>query len=649
MSALPTTAKLKDPPSDLENELLAHVKGLVRMSRDARSPFYSEWDSALLNFEGKRRLDKDDEKAAKRDEPVKMVIPLTRAQIQSYISFNWLLMSQNRTFYELEPTGDEDALTRPDCEKVLQRDCQANQWAGKVVQFLLDQCLCGHGVLDCSWEECYYRYLTTLNEEPGNYFGVEIAGATGEQEVKVLAREGNKVTCISPYRWFPDTRLPLNRYQEGEFVATEDEISKSALRKLEAEGLVSDVSDIPEMTADKWKDRGTTRLDFMSKFFASRMDGSVNSTGAGLSNSSNTPKGMYVLTRVQVDITPKDFMFKGKSLGTETWPVRYVVWYANDQKIIRCERLNALHGKFTQVCGEFTPNHHQLCGQGLAEVLDKMQHTVSWLVSSHIRAVTNVINNKVVVDPAGVNMKSLEDPQSPFILLNKNASRQGVDRWVQQLKVQDTTAGHMQDAQLMAQMMQVVTGINDNAQGQYNSGRRSATEARAVTAGAAGRLKTHAELNWTSVFQPLGHMMLTNSRQMLSLESFMRICGRPKPGEEQIYLARFTAFKSTLEDLVGGDDFFVFDSTLSSEKGFIAQSLQELWIALITNPAIALSLGIDARAMLKEIMFLRGVTNFSRFDLPANIATGQTLPPTQPNPTENGPGTEQPGTSAPPQ
>ena len=45
---------------------------------------------------------------AQRDKPVKMVIPSTFAQVMTFTSFLFLLFTQNRSFYELVPTGDED-------------------------------------------------------------------------------------------------------------------------------------------------------------------------------------------------------------------------------------------------------------------------------------------------------------------------------------------------------------------------------------------------------------------------------------------------------------------------------------------------------------------------------------------------------------
>ena len=68
------------------------------------------------------------------------------------------------------------------------------------------------------------------------------------------------------------------------------------------------------------------------------------------------------------------------------------------------------------------------------------------------------------------------------------------------------------------------------------------------------------------------------------------------------------------------------DSTLQSEKGFIAQSLQELLVAVINNPVAAQQLDIDPRAMLEEIQYLRGVGNVGRFSLSQRVASGQAPP-----------------------
>ena len=64
-----------------------------------------------------------------RGKPIKMVVPSTFAQVMTFTSFLFLLYTQNKTFYELLPTGDEDYGTKHrDMEKVLESDTRANQW-----------------------------------------------------------------------------------------------------------------------------------------------------------------------------------------------------------------------------------------------------------------------------------------------------------------------------------------------------------------------------------------------------------------------------------------------------------------------------------------------------------------------------------------
>jgi hypothetical protein len=201
----------------------------------------------------------------------------------------------------------------------------------------------------------------------------------------------------------------------------------------------------------------------------------------------------------------------------------------------------------------------------------------------------------------------------------------------------------MADAELLNKIMQMVTGVNDNMAGQYNSGRRSAQESRVVTAGAAGRMKMHGGLIWEASLGRMGRHMFSNLRQMLGPESFVRAVGKgngnPITGltPEMDLEQRFTAFKGTPAEVICGDDYFVFDSTLASERGFIAQSLQELLIAVMSNPQAAMQWDMSPKAMIEEIQHLRGAGPISRFSMSSRIATGQEAMPQPvplPGPTE---------------
>ena len=321
--------------------------------------------------------------------------------------------------------------------------------------------------------------------------------------------------------------------------------------------------------------------------------------------SSNTK----LITKVQIDLIPKEL-----EIGEENFPVRYHAWIGNHQRIVRLEPTGYLHGQFTVNCGEFTPDMHGEMGKGLAGVIDYLQNVATWLINSHITSVRRTIDSKFIIDPAGIDVKQLSS-RSPYIMLRKNVSRSGVDRWIKQLQTVDATGGHMTDADSMGKMIQMVTGINDNAQGQYNSGRRSATEARAVTAGAASRLRMHTSLLWHQLFDPQGQQMLANSRQGMDEELWIRVIGEAPQdeGDAREYVERYQRFLGTPEAIAGMDDFMTYDATLPSEKGFIAQSMQDLLGIAMSNPETSFALNLNTGKMAEEIARLRGLENVEKW------------------------------------
>jgi len=352
------------------------------------------------------------------------------------------------------------------------------------------------------------------------------------------------------------------------------------------------------------------------------------------------------ITEVQRVLVPKDY-----DLGDEDFQMKWLLWIANDDRIVRAEPLGYLHDDFTYDVGLFNPDEHEELANSLADVIHHLQNVVTWFFNSHIESVSRVIENRYVVDPTGVEMESLED-RSAFILLRSAAARGGVDRYIKQMQVQDVTARHPQDAQILIQMMQMVTGVNENAMGQFAPGRRSATEARAVTAGAASRLRTIAGNIWNMAIAPLGRKMLINQRQSMTEETFFKIIGTSSDITPEQLQQRFVAFKSDPVSLIANEDFFVFDGTLPSEKGFLAQMVQEMFALLLQNPQAAVAFDLDPKAVFTEMFKLRGFYNISRFSLQkrlqqespeGNVLAQQQL--AQLMAPQNGPA----GTEAPPQ
>jgi hypothetical protein len=632
-------------PSKEHQALLDHVKGLVKLSRSSMAKNYSDWDNQDQVYRGEVVLDAADRKQASKGKPTKMVVPNTYAQVHTFSSFLFLMFNQNSTFFELNPSGDDDYGTkRMDCEKVLERDLRHNEWNRLLFQHLTDLGRFGPAILECSWTKKITRAYVTPSPTVVSFGGMDHEIRPGSEWAEFVKFEGNEIKAVSPYRFLPDTRFPLVDFQKGEFCASEEEYSMGLLRDIEAAGEIAGVDRIQPFGRNGFSVEargGETRT--MMEF------GSTKGAGKGWLGGPSQSNGTALVTKVQVRIVPSKFLVDGKKpLGPEEHQVLYHIWYANDNRLLKVEPAFFWHDRFSWSMSHFTPDMHRTVNLGLADLIYRLQDVITWHINARITDVRRNMRGRNIVDPAGVETSTLDGDGDIF--LRKSVSKSGVDRWIKQLPVTDVTQGHMADADTLSKIMEVVTGVNGNAMGQYNSGRRSAQEARVVTAGAAGRMKMHGHLIWEAGLGPLGQMMLSNERQSLSFESFARMVGKQqddppevdpmtgqplgpgKSGEAKVQ-ERYDAFKGTPEEVICGDDYMVFDSTLASEKGFMAQSLNDLLSVLLSNPAAAQQFDIDPKAVLDEMQELRNGSNTSRFSFQARKAKGQPMPPPMPLPS----------------
>lgn len=628
----------KEKVSKEHEAILSHVKGLVKMSRSSMSKCYSDWDLMDQVYRGEKEPDREDKEQARKGKPIKMVVPNTYAQVHTFSSFLFLMFKQNRTFFELNPTGEEDFGTkRRDCESVLERDLRQNQWNRVLFQHLTDVARFGPAFLECSWVRKTTRAFVDREPMAVTFGGQQHEIRPGTEWAEFVKYEGNEVKPVSPYRFFPDTRLPLVDFQNGEFCASEEEYSMGMLRDMEKSGEVAGVDRIEKFVRNGLSSDlrgGPTRTLVGIDEGAKRWDGWLR----GPSQS----EGTTLVTKVQVRLIPTKFEVEpGKKLGPEDFRILHHVWYANDNRIIKIEPAMFWHDRFGWASAQFTPDMHRTVNLGLADLIYRLQDVITWHINSRITDVRRNMRGRNIVDPAGVEMSSLNGDGDVF--LRQSASKSGVDRWIKPLQTVDVTSGHMTDADMLGKIMEVVTGVNGNAMGQYNSGRRSAQEARVVTAGAAGRMKMHGHLIWDGSLGPIGQMMLSNGRQSLSQESFARVVGQmkddqptvdpvtmqPVPGRSGAdkMAERYAAFKGTPDEVICGDDYMMFDSTLASEKGFMAQGLNELLSVLLSNPMTAQQFDIDPKAVLGEMQELRDGSPVSRFSFAQRAARGESMPP----------------------
>jgi hypothetical protein len=607
--------------SAFHSKVLDLVRDRTSQSRAKMERHYSEWDTRDETFRGVRTMDKDDRNAAKHGEPVKLTVPLTYAQVQSFVSFCFLLFTQNKRFFEYIPTGSEDHEIRNLVELVVERDLRHNNWPTLLFQFLLNVSKYGVGIFKHTWTEEYQHVKVTTEQTATMVDGINVSPATPLTSYeKFIKFQGNKIVGVSPYKFLPDTRLPLTRFQEGEFCASEEERSILDLKRLEQDGVVYGVNHIEHPNTEDLEDLSRRRTTYQF----------------GKPSDKDRPS-MVLLTEMQIKLIPADFEVDGEfPLGKEEFPIIYIVWMANDNRIIRMEPAGYLHDSFTYDVAQLTPDEQHDLNASLTDTISGLQDVFDWFVNSRVASVRRTLDNQLVVDPTHVDMDSVSN-RSRVIKLKRNASGGGINKYIQQLNVTDVTSGHMNDANQLMSIMQMVTGVSDNAMGQFSSGRRSATEARAVNQGGSSRLRMICQVIWSTAMNPLGKKLALNLRDGLDPIQFQKIVG-----EKSKEVMLFPQFKSTPAQLIGGVDFFVFDGTLPTEKGFLAQSLQELLIAIMSNPQIAVQFDINPKTLMEEINSLRGVYNLDRFSLSADPQAQQQLIQQLQQPMLNGPSPTQP-------
>lgn len=655
----------REIPTPFHKQMLEHTKALISMSRTEMESHYNKWDAADQVYRGERATDEEDKKACEKGAPAKIVLPLTYAQIQTFIAFSMNLLQQREYFYELEGTGEEDHKAAKLAEALLDRDLTFNKWTQVLYQFFLDIGRFSFGVIKGSWvhkKETIWEEVEspkTMLQRTGELLGTMFNVPAAPPSMVQVKREqtaylGNELRSISPYLFFPDPRVPLCRFQEGEFCGSEEEVPRNELKRGEQNGLYA---------GTKWIKGANVGTLGKRRALRTRKDNTLTEGRA----TSNNIKASVILTEVQVELIPNEFLLAdGEPMGSSDTPEKWLVVYANDERIIRCQPLGYAHNHFTYSVGQMSPDQHSHVNECITEMISHLQAVIDWFINSHVANVRKHISNRLVVDPSGIFYEDVQNHR-PIIRLKPNVSQMGVDRFVKQLNVSDVTRNHIQDVQTLMQFVSMTTAVSDNLMGQYHTGRRSAREASNTASASGTRLKTIVKLIYDTAFRDLGNDMISNLRDGLDEETFVSIQG------DLADWSAYNAFKvpesGTLKIPVnrtkinGRYDFKLFEGTLPSDKFAQAETLEQTLLALMKNPdgltILTNMLGYDPQKLFTEVLILRGIKHPGRFKIDMvrqqelmlaqqqQQALQQANEPAQPAPPAGGPSAGQPGPVAP--
>lgn len=617
---------LKKESSDFQKKVISELNAYMSKSSEKMSDYWQQWDLAQANFKGYRTTDKDDLKALSEGKPTKIIVPVTYAQCQTATAFLYSIFTQKDKIFELVGQGPEDAASVTALELDLDYQMRKTQFLHKLYLWLSDINKYGVGILKISWEERYqtmrvkkktssYSMMDSLSSLMSGKLPSPVEGF--EEEIKeILQYEGNKIQNISPYCFFPDPGLPVARFQEGSFIAHEEIVSRDFLTSQEGKQFhgtkhireFNAVDALVENRRARWFEREYDAID--------RAQGR-----------SKIDKSSVVFTEIQFTLTPKEWTEKfDLPFGDEDKPIKFVAVIANDNKLVKFERLDYLHGQYTYVIAEYNPDHNSFLSSGLAESIRELSDTITWLLNSHMANVRKLINNQVLADSTKIHIEDLE--QGKTVIRSKGTPTADMSKSVHQFSVTDATSGHINSIENLMKLVQLTTGVNENALGAYAPGRRSAFESKQVNAGAALRLKTQAMLIWSMGLEPAGQQILANTRQARTPEVYAKIVGD---------LAQTAPYENTIladpDSLAGSYDLLPYDGTLPSEKDELANYLVQLLTTISSNPQLSQALQLDPKKLLTQIATLKGIRNLKDFEISQNpLAIPQN--PANPSPVD---------------
>lgn len=561
----------------------------------------ADWTASLNAYEAQAPGRVRDQDASEQERPTSQSIPMTYSQIQTFKAFAASVLGQRTKQFEFAPGGPEDSDITDLIEDAIEQDLSRESWKTKRGQWLQMFGLFGIGIFASEWKED--KIGVTFETDDADSSSVAFGQTFSTKKVvtqEVTRYKGNKVTTVSPFRYLPDPSFDMCDQRKARFQGHEFEMSFEELKGMEVQKQVAGVDQVPKMFAgDRWARRGWS--NDKPTYAGARYDQYRHSVN----------NRVCVITQLQLRIIPAGFSFDSCTneddkypLGKSTAPIILTVWLANDSRIIKCERSGYLHGGFNYDVAVIDNEKHKMLGKSIAEIMSKLQETIDWFLNSRVEAVTRNIQPQLIYDPQAIDKGDLYLNER-FIRLKKGMGRMGIDSFVKQLQVSDPTVRHMDDINQIKMLIYETTGININMTGQFNTGRRSATEARVVSGGSASRVVGILEEAWESCFSPLGSKFACNLRQGLSMEDMLRRFGDRMNNHEKPDL--FIKFKSDPVHLATAIDTWVLDATTPSEKGFQAQWITEIFTAVVANPVTALQLDISPRLLLEKAIELQGI------------------------------------------
>jgi len=326
---------------------------------------------------------------------------------------------------------------------------------------------------------------------------------------------------------------------------------------------------------------------------------------------------------MMVEMVPEDW-----GLGEGDMPERWAFCVAGDQVILRAARQTFDHGSYPVFCSASSYDGFSVAPLSALEPLLGLQDVINWLFNSHIKSVRKALNDMFVVDPCMVHLPDMENPEPGKLIRLRRAAwgRPGAARdSIHQLQVTDVTRQHMGDASALIQTVKELAGSTDAVNGnrRNSSGRVTAEEARGSMQSAISRMEKCARLIHMQVMRPLAHMLASQTKQFMSMSTYVSIAGRwPQVLEAEmgVPLGQLRVAVSPF-DISVNTDVKPFEG--GSSRGRVADGLVEMFRIIAGDEQLKME--YDIGRMASGIARASGLPNLDSYRRPGPPMAGAPL------------------------
>lgn len=584
----------KNKKHDVLVKALCSRADASKKQMDKFSKQWSQADDSMRAYIHEKELDRKKKHAKEYGGEVDYVtleVPYTFATVMTaHTYYSSVILSRNPLWqYTARHGAGQDSILA--VEAVMDYQQMAGAHKPPLYHWLYDLAKYSFAVGGEYWEE-EERVVSSLKDVPRTFLGVSLGGST-KQRVEEIVKgfQGNKLYNIRPYDFLPDPRLPLWKFQEGEFagrITTETYANLIANEQANPGTYIN----LKHLRSIAQESRGNHIEEGSSRVTAPLRPGEETVPGLGSFN----------LTEMYIKLIPAMWGL-GDSKRLEIW--KFLV--AEKKLVIQACSLGLYHNQFPYFVGEGNFGSEEFAKFGMIEIMRPLTDVLTWLFNSHFYNVRRVLNNQLVVDPSRITMKDLTKPGQRIMRLKPQAYGTDARLAVHQLTQIDVTGNHLNDAGYVESMIHKVTAVMENVMGQQTSGgRRSATESRQAYQQSISRLKTPVEYNSELALAPLARRMLSNTQQLMDVERKYRLAGNT--------LENAGSFIDVNGQTIAGEyDFVPVDGAMPIDRLAQATFWKELLMQMSRDPMARLEW--DLNGMLAYTMKMQGERNIDRFKI----------------------------------